>query len=458
MEFDSQIKDVDQDEINNELINKHLELIPYPQPLDFLSKPENTMFTNIFYVIKLNSKLIEIEKLKQSIIKSLNNHKGLLSTFIIKKEEKILYNNGIYLNYEPNNSINIVQIKIKEDINKIELEQLFQENLAVFEHFNSPQINIKIFYNNLNIYLFIDICHTVFDGASIGIFFNSINNAYLDKELPKDYFLYYLYKYNKETKESNKYKEDLSYYNTYFIHDKDLYPKYNNSIDKKYFIISKSLTWEDFRLNLTKYFSIPNSDKITNYNIFLLMNIILANYLYSNMEESHQELNFTFSGRNWKREKYSVGCLSTDYPIYYNFDSKGKLNMKNFYSLMKKQLELKNTISRYPFFHSDKGRLPVIIQREEEFLNINNFCGDDNAEIVYDFTKKFNNKCNIFWSPLSVVLTIGDNLAKYDIMADGSKYNEENINKYIELIERTGKFIFNNMNKIDSDDIINIKI
>ena len=458
MEFDSQIKDVDQDKIFDELINKHLELIPYPQPLDFLSKPENTMFTNIFYVIKLNSKLIEIEKLKQSIIKSLNNHKGLLSTFIIKKEEKILFNNGIYLSYEPNNSINIDLFKIKEDINKTELEQLFQENLAVFEHFNSPQINIKIFYNNLNIYLFIDICHTVFDGVSIGVFFNSINNAYLNKELSKDYFLYYLYRYNKEIKESNKYKEDLSYYNTYFIHDKDLYPKYNNSIIKKYFIISKSLTWEDFRLNLTKYFSIPNSDKITNYNIFLLMIIILANYLYSNMEESHQELNFTFSGRNWKREKYSVGCLSTDYPIYYNFDSKGKLNMKNFYSLMKKQLELKNTISRYPFFHSDKGRLPVIIQREEEFLNINNFCGDDNAEIVYDFTKKFNNKCNIFWSPLSVVLTIGDNLAKYDIMADGSKYNEENINKYIELIERTGKFIFNNMNKIDSDDIINIKI
>ena len=52
MEFDSQIKDVDQEEIFNELINKHLELIPYPQPLDFLSKPENTMFTNIFYRIK----------------------------------------------------------------------------------------------------------------------------------------------------------------------------------------------------------------------------------------------------------------------------------------------------------------------------------------------------------------------------------------------------------------------
>ena len=71
----------------------------------------------------------------ESIIKSLNNHKGLLSTFIMKKEEKILFNNGIYLNYEPNNSINIDLFKIKEDINKTELEQLFQENLAVFEQF-----------------------------------------------------------------------------------------------------------------------------------------------------------------------------------------------------------------------------------------------------------------------------------------------------------------------------------
>ena len=188
------------------------------------------------------------------------------------------------------------------------------------------------------------------------------------------------------------------------------------------------------------------------------MNIILANYLFSKMEESHQELNFTFSGRNWKREKYSVGCLSTDYPIYYNFENKGKVNMKNFYTLIKKQFELKNTISKYPFFHSDKGRLPVIIQRDEEFLKINNFCGDDTAEIVYKFTNKFNNKCNIFWSPLSIVLSIGDNLAKYDIMADGTKYSSFDMHNYVELIEKTGKFIFNNMNKINSDDIINIEI
>ena len=196
-------------------------------------------------------------------------------------------------------------------------------------------------------------------------------------------------------------------------------------------MIFKTLTWDNLRLNLTKYFSIKNSNKITNYNIFLLMNIILANYLYSNMEETHQELNFTFSGRDWKREKYSVGCLSTDYPIYYDFNIKDKLNMKTFYELIKEQLGLKNKISRYPFFHSDKGRLPVIIQKEGEFININNFCGDSEAKIIYDYTKYFNNKCNIFWSPLSVVLTIGNNLAKYDIMVDGSKYNENDINCYV---------------------------
>ena len=190
MEFDTQIKDINQDEINEELINKHIELIPYPQPLDFLSKPENTMFTNLFYVIKLNKQYIQIDKLKESILKSLNNHKGLLSTFILKKEEK-LFNNGIYLNYEPKNEIKIEEIKIKDNIEKTELEELFQHNLEVFKHFNSPQINIKIFYNNCDIYLFIDICHTVLDGASISVFFNSINNAYLNKELPKDYFLYY---------------------------------------------------------------------------------------------------------------------------------------------------------------------------------------------------------------------------------------------------------------------------
>ena len=77
---------------------------------------------------------------------------------------------------------------------------------------------------------------------------------------------------------------------------------------------------------------------------------------------------------------------------------------------------------------------------------------------IYDCTNKFNNKCNIFWSPLSVVMTIGDNLAKYDIMANGSKYSEDNIKYYVDLIEKAGKFIFNNMDKINSDNIINIEI
>ena len=125
--------------------------------------------------------------------------------------------------------------------------------------------------------------------------------------------------------------------------------------------------------------------------------------------------------------------------------------MKNFYESMKKQLELKNTISRYPFFHSDKGRLPVIIQREGEFINIKNFCDDNTAEIIYDYKNHFNNKCNVFWSPLQIVLTIGDNLAKYDIMADGNKYSEDDINNYVKLIEKTGKFIMNHMNRINED-------
>ena len=114
MEFEYQLKDEKQDKINDELIKKHLKLIPYSQPLDFLCKPENTMFTNLFYVIKLDLKIINQKKLKESIIKSLNNHKGLLCTF--KKENEFgNFNNGIYLNYDPENKIKIEEIKIKDN-------------------------------------------------------------------------------------------------------------------------------------------------------------------------------------------------------------------------------------------------------------------------------------------------------------------------------------------------------
>ena len=169
-EYDCQIKEENQDEINEKLLQKTLKLIPYTQPLDFLSKPENTMFTNLFHTFKFNRKHVSLKKLKESVIKALLNHKGLLCTFSKDNNEDKSFNNGIYLNYNPEVSPNIEEIKIKDDIDKKELELMFQNNLVIFKHYNSPQINIKLFYNSFHIYLFCDICHTVFDGASIGIF------------------------------------------------------------------------------------------------------------------------------------------------------------------------------------------------------------------------------------------------------------------------------------------------
>ena len=58
MKYDFQIKEEHQDEINEDLLKKPLKLIPYSQPLDFLSKPENTMFTNLFYVIELKANIV----------------------------------------------------------------------------------------------------------------------------------------------------------------------------------------------------------------------------------------------------------------------------------------------------------------------------------------------------------------------------------------------------------------
>ena len=159
IEFDNQIKEENQDEINEKLLKKVLKLIPYTQPLDFLSKPENTMFTNLFHIFKLNRKHISLQKLKESIIKALLNHKGLLCTFSKDNNEDKSFNNGIYLNYNPSILPNIEEIEIKNDIDKKELELMFQNNLVIFKHYNSPQINIKLFYNSFHIYLFSDICH-----------------------------------------------------------------------------------------------------------------------------------------------------------------------------------------------------------------------------------------------------------------------------------------------------------
>ena len=146
MNYDFQIKDEHQDEINDALLKKPLKLIPYSQPLDFLTKPENTMFTNLFYVIELKANIVNIKKLKESIMKALNNHKGLLCTFSKDINENKTFNNGIYLNYNPDTIYNIVEIKIKDDIKKAKLEEIFQNNLVVFKHYNSSQINIKAFF------------------------------------------------------------------------------------------------------------------------------------------------------------------------------------------------------------------------------------------------------------------------------------------------------------------------
>ncbi|ORX49656.1 hypothetical protein BCR36DRAFT_412637 [Piromyces finnis] len=417
-----------------ELETRKLYLKPYDSICSYINLPLLAVGKNCFQVRRINKEYIDIDKFKEALIKTIKNHPCLQSRLIKKNEE-------VFLKYCPEIE---PEIAIK-DIKDSDINQSIQENLHIFEPFNSQQVYFTILLSETSLYLIVDIYHGVFDGWSGNVFWDTLSRAYLDKELPFDYYFYYLKKYNDEKSDSlidNYYYKNYDNNTNYVIEfDEDVDPEIKNSKNTEK--IFKILNFENLQEKLSSCF-----ESASKYNIFLAMNILLTQYIFSNYQKNIQEMFITFAGRNWKKEMYNIGYHLQEVPFKYDFKD-GKINFKDFKESLKTQLNNRINLGRCPFDLS-KNRIGGIMDIDNIFRQ-NYVLENIPCEVVSGCHTDVNEKCNEFVTTIYPRLSIGKNGAMYLLIFNAKLYTQRTADRFAEISEKVGHFIFENINKNEND-------
>ena len=412
----------------------NLPLHPYPTQQFFINKT-NTALLNPFIFVRFEKKGTNLTKIKETILKVIKNHPIIRSKFSLDK------NGDIYLKYDENMEINMETINIKDE----DIPKLANNLLAVFKPFDSPLFLIKIYISENYICLLLDFFHSIMDGNSVIVLYENFELAFNNKPLPKDYFFLHLKEYNDNyySEISNKTKE---YYLNNFDLTKNHYPKFDEDIpdeikkNKKLFLYSNSYSSELLRQQLTKYFGTRDR----NYEIFMCMNVLLANYIYSNYTEESSEIRMGNNGRDFRKERYSVGCLITDIPVKYNFKNK-KLNINNLKNEIIFQIDMGRKLNRFPFIHIEPlgGGIRTILQRKDSFV-VNKFLGKP-CDNYYNYENLINMNTEFLFTPLVMELEVSEKTATYEAVFDGKYYKKSSFERYWDILIKSSGFIMDNM-------------
>ena len=312
----------DREKLNEIALKSKLKIYPLPQ---YFLHHTDTALLNIFKLVKLKIEDIDINRFLKALNKTIYNHPVLLSRF--HKED----DGEIYIEYRPDLPPKINVITVKDE----EIQNLKDKLLHIYKPYNSPLVNFTLFISNTSFYFFYDIFHSNFDGNSVAIFEKNLELAYLDKPLPKDYFFLNLYHYNEKLR-TKKYDDTVKFYEEHFDLNREYCPKFDNDIPENIKnndslqLIYKEYSSKELRKQLYEFFG----EKPKYYNIFMTMNILLADYIYSEFKDEYPTAKIGFNGRNWTEDSNSVGCLIYNFPVIYHFQNK-IVNIKNFYKEIK---------------------------------------------------------------------------------------------------------------------------
>ena len=264
--------------------------------VECVSKANSTNY-NIPYLFKLDKK-IDLTKLKEAVIKAIDNHPYLKSILYMNDNGDILA--------KRNNETAKVDIFQKE----IDISTLVRP----FSILNSSLYRVEIYEGKDN-YLFLDFHHILCDGSSEAIILNDINKAYSSEELtPESFSGYEVALKEKEDLSSDKlakakafYQEVLKDIDGEFVLKKDL--KVNEVSKLKSIDYSLSLDNE-----LVKKFIEGN--KLTNNALFnFAFAFTLSKFIYK--DDCLYET--IYNGRKSSKLMNTVSMLVKTLPVYIKY-------------------------------------------------------------------------------------------------------------------------------------------
>ena len=270
--------------------------------VECVSKPNSTVY-NIPFLFKLDKKL-DVKKLKDAIIKVIDNHEYIKTTLFMNAEGDILCRR---VPTETKVSI------IKKDVDKSKL-------VRPFEILDKPLYRIEIYEGKEN-YLFFDSHHIVCDGTSEAVILSDLSKAYNGEELTKEEFTgFEVALKEKEELATDKLDKAKEYYKSVLMDvDGDYLLKKDLKTKEK-----SKLASQDFYLdlNIDKLKKYVADNKLTLNSFFnFAFAFTLSKYIYR--EDSLYTT--IYSGRNSSKLANTVSMLVKTLPVYIKYTNEDKI-------------------------------------------------------------------------------------------------------------------------------------
>ena len=266
--------------------------------VESVSIPDSTTY-NIPYLFKLSNE-IDLNKLEDSIIKTINNHPYLKT--------------NLYMNDD--GDIKAKRENKEAKVSIINIDKLDKSKLIrPFEILNGDLYRAEIYKTKEGNYLYLDFHHIICDGTSEAIILTDINNSYLGKDLLNEEFTGFEVALNEqELLKTDKLAKAKAYINNLL---KDVDGEYLIKKDLKTSKVSK-LKSIDFNLNINlnnlKKFIDDNKLTFNAYFNFAFA-FTLSKYLYK-----YDSLYVTiYNGRNSSKLNNTVSMLVKTLPVYIKY-------------------------------------------------------------------------------------------------------------------------------------------
>ena len=284
--------------------------------IESIAKPGSTNY-NIPLLFKIDKEL-DLEKLKEAIIKTLKVHDYLLLTLAM----------------DDNGDIKALRKEVEPKVDLINVDSLDKEKLVrPFEMIGGSLYRAEIYKTKDANYLFLDFHHIICDGSSENIILTDINKAYAGEELEKESFTgFEVALEEKDKRASKQYEVAKEYYGNLLKDAEDGYlPKKDLKTKEK-----SRLHVEDIYSSLDVYaikdFASKNNltlNSITNF----VFGFVLSKYIYK------QDALFVtiYNGRNSSKTMNTVSMMVKTLPVFIKYKEEDEVI--SLLESTKKQLE-----------------------------------------------------------------------------------------------------------------------
>ncbi len=320
-----------------------------------LRTPMSTMY-NLFTLFCMDKEVIETEKMVGALEKALKNHPVFFTTYSFNEDGDMIQR------YTPEvfNPILIEKVTEWEFLHTIK-DNLVQPFKIADQKVPHKLYRCRVFETEKNTYVFLDVHHSIFDGTSFKVFFQSLMNAYLGMDLDKDYY-YLMLKKREDVMLTSFYEQSKKYYmdkyegvnwQNYPTTDKN--DRKNNELGEivcEMGVSQAEITAveREFRISRNEFFITCAGIAISIYNEY--PDILLA---------------WIYNGREDVEMMSSVGLMFRELPVSFRFSE--RISVRDVYADVHDQVQRAIEHSVYPYVdvknHGTTSDLAYVLYQQD---------------------------------------------------------------------------------------------